>query len=68
LRRGKIRDNLPPAICLVIFPIPRYITHSALRYRHSIDPVMTILAVYAIGCLCSAAGPRRKVPATPISG
>jgi hypothetical protein len=41
-------DSLPLAMCLFLFPIPFYITHSALRYRHPIDPFMTIFTVYAI--------------------
>jgi len=32
---------------MLFFPVTYYITHSAVRYRHPIDPVMTILAVYA---------------------
>ena len=39
-------DALPLAMCLLLFPIPYYVTHSALRYRHPIDPFMTIFAVY----------------------
>ena len=42
------RESLPLAVCLLLFPIPYYITHTASRYRHPIDPVMTILAVYFI--------------------
>jgi hypothetical protein len=41
-------------MCLLLFPIPYYITHTALRYRHPIDPVMAIFTVYAIARLCSA--------------
>jgi hypothetical protein len=51
-------DSLPLAICLVLFPIPYYITHTALRYRHPIDPLMTIFAVYAISRLWRAMSPR----------
>lgn len=32
----------------IIFPVTYYITHSQLRYRHPIDPVITVLAVYAV--------------------
>jgi Dolichyl-phosphate-mannose-protein mannosyltransferase len=42
------RDSLPLALCLLLFPIPYYVTHTALRYRHPIDPFMTIFTVYAI--------------------
>lgn len=41
-------EAIPLATCLVIFPIPYYITHSSLRYRHPIDPILTILVTVAI--------------------
>ncbi len=43
----RARDSLPLAFCLLLFPIPYYIAHSSLRYRHPIDPVMTIFVVLA---------------------
>jgi hypothetical protein len=52
--RATFPDSLPLAMCLLLFPIPYYITHTALRYRHPIDPFMTIFTVYAIIRLCSA--------------
>jgi hypothetical protein len=52
--RANFPDSLPLAMCLLLFPIPYYITHTALRYRHPIDPLMTIFTVYAIVRLCSA--------------
>jgi len=52
--RANFLDSLPLAMCLLLFPIPYYITHTALRYRHPIDPLMTIFTVYAIVRLCSA--------------
>ncbi len=52
--RANFPDSLPLAMCLLLFPIPYYITHTALRYRHPIDPFMTIFTVYAIVRLCSA--------------
>jgi len=52
--REKGWDALPLAMCLLLFPIPYYITHTALRYRHPIDPLMTILVVYAVAGLWPA--------------
>jgi 4-amino-4-deoxy-L-arabinose transferase-like glycosyltransferase len=52
--RANLLDSLPLAMCLLLFPIPYYFTHTELRYRHPIDPVMTIFAVYALVRLCSA--------------
>jgi 4-amino-4-deoxy-L-arabinose transferase-like glycosyltransferase len=40
-------DSLPLAICLILFPIPYYLTHTAIRYRHPIDPFMTIFTIFA---------------------
>jgi Dolichyl-phosphate-mannose-protein mannosyltransferase len=54
-------EALPVAVCPLVFPIPYYITHTALHYRHPIDPLMTIFAVYAIARLGSAIGPRPVV-------
>jgi hypothetical protein len=51
-------ESLPLAMCLVVFPIPYYITHTALRYRHPIDPLMTIFAVYAVSRMWRALSPR----------
>ena len=57
------RDALPLAMCLIVFPIPYYITHTALRYRHPIDPFMTIFTTYAIARLWRAfPAPRDPAP------
>lgn len=58
---GNWGNCLPPVLCLLIFPIPYYITHTALRYRHPIDPLMTIFAVYAVARLARALKPRSSV-------
>ena len=52
--RANFGGTLPLAMCLLIFPIPYYLTHTGLRYRHPIDPIMAILTVYALGQLYSA--------------
>jgi len=36
------------ALPMVIFPLPYYVTHADLRYRLVLDPLMTILAAYAL--------------------
>ena len=33
---------------LLLFPLPYYITHAEFRYRLVIDPILTILAAYAV--------------------
>jgi 4-amino-4-deoxy-L-arabinose transferase-like glycosyltransferase len=34
---------------LMLFPLPYYITHAEFRYRMVVDPLLTILAAYAVG-------------------
>jgi hypothetical protein len=47
-RRGK-RDFLAlVALPLLLFPLPYYITHAEFRYRLVIDPIVTILAAFAV--------------------
>jgi len=62
--RANWRSALPLAMCLLLFPIPYYITHTSLRYRHPIDPLMTILTVYAMAWLWSALSSRTSSRAT----
>ena len=64
LRRNYF-DVLPLAICVVLVPVPYYITHSSLRYRHPIDPLLTLLAAYAIARLFMSFG--RRSPSNNIS-
>lgn len=46
---GKRSDYaFPLSVCPVIFPIVFYATHSTLRYRHPIDPVIVLLAASAV--------------------
>ena len=59
--RSNGMEPLPLAMCLVVFPIPYYITHTALRYRHPIDPLMTIFAVYALSRLWRASSSRASI-------
>ncbi len=39
---------VPLALVLLFFPLVFYITHASTRYRHPMDPVMLILAVYGL--------------------
>jgi Dolichyl-phosphate-mannose-protein mannosyltransferase len=51
-RRADAAQTFPLAAAMLLFPVTYYLTHSAVRYRHPLDPVLTILAVYAVfrGC------------------
>ncbi len=41
-------EAMPIWIAPILFPMTYYLTHSILRYRHPIDPVLTVVTVYAI--------------------
>jgi hypothetical protein len=41
-------EAAPVWIAPIVFPATYYLTHSILRYRHPIDPVLTVLAVVAV--------------------
>jgi hypothetical protein len=55
------------ALPLLLFPFPYYITHAEFRYRLNIDPLLTILAAYAVTQLAAAWSARRSASqiATP---
>jgi hypothetical protein len=36
------------ALPLLLFPLPYYITHAEFRYRLNLDPLLTLLAAYAV--------------------
>lgn len=48
------------AIPLLIYPLPYYITHADARFRYVIDPLLAILAAYAIGILWRRLRARQK--------
>jgi hypothetical protein len=41
-------EAAPVWIAPIVFPATYYLTHSILRYRHPIDPVLTVFAVCAL--------------------
>jgi 4-amino-4-deoxy-L-arabinose transferase-like glycosyltransferase len=59
--RDKWMDSLPLAMCLIVFPLPYYITHTGLRYRLPVDTFMAIFTAYA---LCKAWSVFSTRPAT----
>lgn len=42
---------LPLACAVIVFPVPYYVTHTSQRYRHPVDPVLTVLAVIGVSRL-----------------
>jgi hypothetical protein len=61
----------PLAAFPIIFPFLYYVTHTSLRYRHPIDPVVLLLAAIAFGALLQSVPPwrwskaRNRSPASP---
>jgi dolichyl-phosphate-mannose-protein mannosyltransferase len=58
----------PAAVFVVVVPLVYYVTHSSLRYRHPIDPILLMLtAVVLTGverpeAICTRVGSGRKAP------
>jgi hypothetical protein len=59
---------LPTALCAVLLPIPYYLTHTTLRYRHPIDPLLVLLPVYLVDtAVRQVLGGSRLVESPPVS-
>jgi Dolichyl-phosphate-mannose-protein mannosyltransferase len=61
LARSRNSFALPVAVFPVLYPVVYYVTHTSLRYRHPIDPVLVFLAVFALSACFSSA--RRRTAA-----
>lgn len=53
---GRLRLAVLFLLPLTVFPLPYYITHAEFRYRLVIDPLLTLLAAYAISGAHESAG------------
>jgi 4-amino-4-deoxy-L-arabinose transferase-like glycosyltransferase len=47
-RRMKPVEAIPYLMVLLFFPLIFYLTHSSLRYRFPMDPIMMVLAAYGV--------------------
>lgn len=67
VRKGN-PNALPYAIFLVCYPLAYYVTFPELRFRHPLEPIMTVLCAYAL--LCTFYGQRAdlRAPALTSSG
>jgi hypothetical protein len=71
--RSDPKEAFPYAMVLLIFPLIFYLTHSSLRYRFPMDPIMMILAAYGVahpisqwlGRTSTQAGRAAGTPAVP---
>jgi hypothetical protein len=57
----------PLAAFPVIFPIIYYVTHTSLRYRHPLDPLVLLLTAIALGAALRWPSTERAEPAVTIS-
>jgi hypothetical protein len=48
VRAGRLSLAFLFILPLMVFPLPYYITHAEFRYRLVVDPLLTILAAYAL--------------------
>jgi 4-amino-4-deoxy-L-arabinose transferase-like glycosyltransferase len=48
VREGRLQLAVLFLLPLMVFPLPYYITHAEFRYRLVVDPLLTILAAYAL--------------------
>ena len=58
------------AMVLLVFPLVFYLTHTSMRYRFPIDPIILILAVGAVAHLIAVAksrNPNARKAAAPVS-
>jgi hypothetical protein len=55
----------PLAAGPIVYPVIYYVTHTSLRYRHPIDPVMLLLAAIAIAAVVQKRIGRSKVASLP---
>lgn len=46
--RERNEEAIPYLLLLLVFPLVFYVTHSSLRYRFPIDPIMMVLAAYGV--------------------
>jgi 4-amino-4-deoxy-L-arabinose transferase-like glycosyltransferase len=46
--RDRQEDAVALVIPLIVFPLVSYVTHSEMRYRHPIDPVLVVFIAYGV--------------------
>ena len=51
--------SIPIAIVPIVYPAIYYVTHPSLRYRHPMDPILIVMAAFAI-CQAVSAMTRQK--------
>jgi hypothetical protein len=67
--RARHPEAIPYALVVIIFPLVFYLTHSSLRYRFPMDPIMAVLAASGIAHVVSRVrirNPRETSTAAPV--
>lgn len=68
--RNRRPDALPYAMVLLVFPLVFYLTHTSLRYRFPMDPIMMVLAAYGVAypiSLLRSRSARQPDTGTPVA-
>lgn len=65
--RARNTATLPLFIVIFCFPLVYYFSHASLRYRHPIDPIMSVLTAYAVVHLIAHAARRFQTQRTPLT-
>jgi Dolichyl-phosphate-mannose-protein mannosyltransferase len=61
--RTRRPESFPLVATPLVFPLIFYLTHSSLRYRFPIDPIIVVLSVYTASFLISLVRRRPAMPA-----
>jgi 4-amino-4-deoxy-L-arabinose transferase-like glycosyltransferase len=65
LVRSRNAYAFPLAACPIVYPVIYYVTHTSLRYRHPIDPVVLLLTAVALAAVLQKRQGRVQAVPTP---
>jgi hypothetical protein len=65
LVRSRNAYAFPLAACPIVYPVIYYVTHTSLRYRHPIDPVVLLLTAVALAAVLQKRQGRVQAAPTP---
>ncbi len=65
LVRSRNAYAFPLAACPIVYPVIYYVTHTSLRYRHPIDPVVLLLTAVALAAVLQRRQGRVQAVPTP---
>ncbi len=65
LLRSRNQSAFPLTACPIVYPVIYYLTHTSLRYRHPIDPVVMLLAAIAVAAVSQQLRGRAEAVSPP---